>query len=205
MPLFNSNDNNNLIPNKNKNILKKNILSLIFDKSSLILLYLNKHLKNIYKATTLFRNLLVPNKYLLISFILLGIISFYFNKNLDYFNDLTIENISNINSINIKSVILLCIAIYLCYIKLNLLIRGISLIKSIPFFYREIKINLIKNIIQICIYYYIFNLFFFYISIVFIINLISNIYIINNDLGVLIDYLTNITSILTLCFNLKKF
>src|ERR1700724_1954684 len=44
------------------------------------------------------------------------------------------------------------------------------------------------------------NLFFVSISILFIINLINNIFTINSDLGMLINYSTNITSLLILCF-----
>jgi|ERR1700724_22853 len=182
----------------------KNLITVIcLDCSSLfnnLLLLLKKHLITFYKSITIFKFLLFKNRYMIFPLITLALVTFIFNNNLDYFNDFTIGNLNNINLFNIKSIIFLFITIYLAYIKLNFLIRTIALIKGFSFFYREIKTNLIKDIKFMCLYFYIFNLFFVSISILFIINLINNIFTINSDLGMLINYSTNITSLLILCF-----
>jgi len=162
---------------------------------------INKHLLIIYKSTSL-NILLFKNKYMILSLLLLALITFLFNKNLDYFTDLTIENL--FDPTNIKSITFFLVTFYLCYIKFNILIRTIAQIKGISFFYKEIKLKLNKEIKFICLYFHILNLFFISISILFVINLTNNIFIINYDLGMLINYLTNITSILILLFYFNK-
>lgn len=77
---------------------------------------INKHLLIFYKSTRL-NILLFKNKYLILSIIALAIITFLFNKNLNYFNGFTIDNLNNINLFNIKSIIFIFILFYLCYIN----------------------------------------------------------------------------------------
>jgi len=176
---------------------------------------IKKHLLIIYKSNRLNILLFKSSKYLILSVILLALITFLFNKNLDYFYNFTIApspfplyggegDIFFQMHFSLKILTFFFITIYLCYIKFNLLTRMFALIKGIPFFYSEKKKNYIEDIKIICIYFYILNLFFISISILFIINLTNNIFIINYDLGMLISYLTNITSILILLFYFNK-
>jgi hypothetical protein len=155
----------------------------------------NKQLINFYKSTTIFKFLLFKNKYIIVSLILLGFITFLFNKYLNYFKDLTII---------IKSITFFLISLYLIYIKFNILLRIIFLIKGIKFFSKEIKLNLIEEIKTICLYFYIFNLFLMSISILFITNLINNIFTINSELAQLIDYSTSIFSLIFLFFYFNR-
>jgi len=59
--------------------------SSLFNKELLI-----EQLTIFYQATTVFKILLFKNKYIVMSLIILSLITFLFNKNLDYFNYLTI-------------------------------------------------------------------------------------------------------------------
>lgn len=165
---------------------------------------INKHLLIIYKSTNVFKILLFKNKYFFYSVIILGLITFLFNKNLNYFNHFTIDHLVNINLFSIKSIIFFLVTFYLIYIKFNILIRIISLIKGISFFYKEIKLNLIKDIKIIFLYFYLFNFFFISISILFTLNLSYNIFIINSELSQLFDLTTTFFSLIILLFYLKN-
>jgi hypothetical protein len=165
---------------------------------------INKQLLTFYKSSTIFKFLLFKNKYILISFMVLGLITFLFNKNLNYFNDFTAYQLININLFTIKSIILLLVSFYLCYIKLNLLTRIFAIIKGIPFFYSEIKKNYVEDIRIICTFFYLFNFFLISISTLFIMNLSNNINLINSELGILIDYSTTILSLIILLFYFNR-
>jgi hypothetical protein len=138
------------------------------------------------------------------SLVLLCIITFLFNKNLNYFNDLTVGGLINANLFSIKYLIYLLIIPYLSYINFTILLRIVSLIKGIKFFYKEIKLNSIEDIKYICIYFYIFNLFLMSISTLFVLNIYNNIYIINSELQILTAISTSIISLLILLFYFKK-
>jgi len=156
---------------------------------------INKQLLTFYKSRTVFKILFLNNKYITLSLIILALITFLFNKNLNSFNDLTIS---------IKSITFFLITFYLIYIKFNILLRILSLIKGISFFYSEIKLNIIEDIKTICFYFYIFNLIFISISILFVVNLTNNIFNINSDLGILIDYSTSLISLIILLFYFNR-
>jgi hypothetical protein len=165
-----------------------------FFNSSLLNIF-KKQLMTFYKSATIFKFLLVKNKYFFISLIALGFLTFLFNKNLNYFNEL---------NINVIYIIIFFISIYLIYVKFNILIRIVSLIKGIKFFYKEIKLNSIEDIKYICIYFYIFNFFLMSISTLFILNLSKNISLIESNLGPLIDFSTGLISLLIILFYFKK-
>lgn len=159
---------------------------------------INKQLKIFYKSTTIFKYLsegLLKNKYFFPSIVVLALITFLFNKNLDSFNNL---------NVNVQSIVFSLISLYLIYIKFNLLTRIISLVKGVTFFYKEIKLNLIQDIKIITLYFYSINLFFISISLLFIWNLINNIFTINSDLGIYIDSSTNFISLIILLFYFNK-
>ena len=167
------------------------------------LLNINKQLINFYKSSTLFKFLLFKNKYMILSLIVLGLITFLFNKNLNYFNDFT-SNLTNSNLFSIKSITLFLISFYLIYIKFYIFFRIISLIKGIKFFYKEIKLNLIEDIKIICLYFFILNLFLISISILFVLNLTQNIFHIEKELGLLVDFSTSIISLIFLLFYFNR-
>lgn len=190
--------------------MKKIISNICFGGSSLVIKIItnsisliNIHLLIVYKSITIFKFALFKNKYFFLSAIFLGIITFLFNKNLNYFNDLTVENLMTINLFQIKSLTFFLVTFYLCYIKLNIFVRIIYLIKAISFFYRKIKLNF-KDIRTICLYFYMFNIFFIFISSLFIMNLINNINLINSELALFTDYTTNLISVIILLINLNR-
>jgi hypothetical protein len=156
---------------------------------------INKQLINFYKSRTVFKFLLFNNKYIVCTLIILALVTYLFNKYLNYFYDLNIL---------IKSITFFLISFYLIYIKFNILLRIFSLIKGISFFYSEIKINLIEDIKTICLYFYIFNIFFISISILFILNLNKNISLIDSQLGILIDSSTSLLSFIILLFYFNR-
>jgi hypothetical protein len=160
----------------------------------MIINQLKQQLLNFYKSRSIFNGYMVKNKYMILSFFILILITFIFNKNIKYFKDL------DIYEFNILTVILSLVIFYLIYIKFNIMVRIISLFKSIPYFYKNIKLNKIKDIKIIALYYYIFNIFFIILSILFINNLHHNINIVN--IPNCIEY-TNIISVILLILNLK--
>lgn len=151
-----------------------------------------------YKSQNLFNLIIFKNKYIIISLLFMALITFLFNKNLDYFKDL------NLNLLSIKSFLIYIIIFYLSYIKFNLIIKFLSVLKSIPFFYKEIN-KKTNNIETILLFYYIINIFFIIILFLFIKNLTYNFYLINFELGNYTYYYTNVISIILLFAFLELF
>jgi hypothetical protein len=161
----------------------------------MIINQLKQQLLNFYKSRSIFNSYIIKNKFMLITFFLLILITFIFNKNINYFKDL------DIYEINTLTIILSFVTFYLIYIKFNIMVRMISLVKSIPYFFKNIKLKKITDIKIICLYYYLFNIFFILLSILFITNLHHNLTIVN--IPNLIDY-TNILSVILLIFNFNN-
>jgi hypothetical protein len=151
-----------------------------------------QQLKLFYKSRTLLSGFLLKNIYLILILLIFTLISLIFHKNIVYFKDINIYD--NYSVLIIISVVL----IYFTYIKFNLMIRIIYLVKSIPFFYKQIKQKKITDIKVIALYYYFFNLLIIFISIIFVIKINYNLAYIN--ISYFLGY-TNIISILfVLCF-----
>jgi hypothetical protein len=144
-----------------------------------------------YNSRSIFNSFMIKNKYILIYLIFLMLITVIFNKNIIQFKDLNIYNINYISFI--FNVVLL----YITYVKFNIMVRCLSFINSIKYFYNQIKINKIKNIKSIIFYYYIFNIFLMRVSILFINNILNIIY--NLNLEYYIDF-TNLISIMLLLY-----
>ena len=144
-------------------------------------------IKNKYKYT----------KYIIIYLMFLILITVIFNKNINQFKDLKFYNIIYI------SFIFNGVLLYITYVKFNIMVRCLSFIKRINFFYNQIKLNKIKFIKSIIFYYYIFNICIFIfiflrrVSILFIINFHNNIY--NLNLEYYIEF-TNLISFLLLLY-----
>lgn len=125
------------------------------------------------------------------------LITVIFNKNINQFKDLKFYNIIYI------SFIFNGVLLYITYVKFNIMVRCLSFIKRINFFYNQIKLNKIKFIKSIIFYYYIFNICIFIfiflrrVSILFIINFHNNIY--NLNLEYYIEF-TNLISFLLLLY-----
>ena len=152
-------------------------------------------LKLFYKSRSLLSGFLITNKYLILILLLFTLISLIFHKYIVYFKDINIyENYSVL-------ILIYLVLIYFTYIKFNLMIRTIYLVKSISFFYNSIKQKKIKDIKGIAFYYYFFNLLIFIISIIFVNKIHYNFVYIN--ISYFIDY-TNIISILFVLFCLDN-
>jgi len=150
-----------------------------------------QQLKLFYKSRTLLSGFLIKNKYLILILLIFTLISLIFHKNIVYFKDINIYD--NYSVLILISVVL----IYFTYIKFNLVIRIIYLVKSIPFFYKMIKQKKIKDIKVIALYYYFFNLLIIIISILFVLNINYNLAYLN--LSYFLVY-TNIISMLFVLF-----
>nr|YP_009739383.1 hypothetical protein [Tricholoma terreum]QIC20227.1 hypothetical protein [Tricholoma terreum] len=155
---------------------------------------LNQQLIIFYKSRCIFNGFNLKNKYILLTIFILIIITIFFNKNIGYFKDI------NICDFNIFTIIVYFVLLYFTYIKFNIMIRIISLIKSIHFFYVTMKQENIKDIKLIALYYYFFNLLLIFISILFVNNIYYNLYYIN--INNYIEY-SNIISILLVLLYLK--
>jgi len=155
---------------------------------------LKKQLTFFYKSRLIFNTIIINNKYILILLLILMLITFIFNKNINSFKGL------NIYEVNSLTIILYFVLFYLIYIKLNIMMRIISLFRSIKYFYYNIRLKIVKDIKIIALYYYIFNIFFIIISVLFINNLNNNLYIIN--INNYVEY-TNILTLILLLFYLK--
>nr|YP_009739415.1 hypothetical protein [Tricholoma flavovirens]QIC20259.1 hypothetical protein [Tricholoma flavovirens] len=155
---------------------------------------LSKQLNHFYKSRSIFNGYIIKNKYLILSLLILTLITFIFNKNIYYFKGL------NFYEVNSFTIILYIVLFYSIYIKFSIMIRIISLFRSINYFYYNIRFNIIKNIKTIALYYYIFNIFFLTISILFVNNLNNNLYTLN--INNYVEY-TDILSVLLLLFYLK--
>lgn len=155
---------------------------------------LSKQLHHIYKSRSIFSGYIIKNKYLILSLIILTLITFIFNKKFESFQGLNFYKVSSL------TIILYVVLFYSIYLKFSIMIRIISLFRSIKYFYYNIRFKKIKNIKSIAIYYYIFNIFFLIISILFVKNLNNNLYLLN-----LINYIeyTDTLSVLLLLFYLK--
>jgi hypothetical protein len=151
----------------------------------------NQQLLNFYKSRTIFNSFMIKNKYILIYLIILMLITLIFNRNIDSFKDLNIYNSHYI------SIMFNFVLVYITYIKFNILVRCLSFLKSIIYFYNQIILSRIKNIKSIALYYYIFNLFFMIISILFINNIHNNLY--NLNFECYIDF-TNVLSMISCLF-----
>ena len=161
----------------------------------MIINQLKQQLLNFYKSRSILNSYIIKNKFMLITLVLLILITFIFNKNLNYFKDL------DIYEINTLTIILFFVTFYIIYIKFNIMVRMIYLVKSIPYFVKNIKLNKITDIKIICLYYYLFNILFIILSIFFITHLHHNLTIVN--IPNIIDY-TNIISVILLIFNLNN-
>src|ERR1700679_1829216 len=106
----------------------------------MIINQLKQQLLNFYKSRSIFNSYIIKNKFMLITFFLLILITFIFNKNINYFKDL------DIYEINTLTIILSFVTFYLIYIKFNIMVRMISLVKSIPYFFKNIKLKKITDI-----------------------------------------------------------
>lgn len=152
---------------------------------------LKQQLTLLYFSRSIFNSYMIKSKHILLYLIILMLATFIFNKNIVIFKDLNIYNIYHISAIfNI-------VLIYITYIKFNILVRGVSFIKSIKYFYNQIKLNRIKNLKMIILYYYLLNTFLMVISLLFINNIHNNIYSLH--LESYIEF-TNLISIILLLF-----
>src|ERR1700679_3418921 len=86
-----------------------------------------------YNSRSIFNSFMIKNKYILIYLIFLMLITVIFNKNIIQFKDLNIYNINYISFI--FNVVLL----YITYVKFNIMVRCLSFINSIKYFYNQIK------------------------------------------------------------------
>jgi hypothetical protein len=114
---------------------------------------LKQQLTLFYKSRSIFNSYMIKSKHILLYLIILRLITFIFNKNIVQFKD---WNIYNINYI---SFIFNGVLLYITYVKFNIMVRVISFIKSIKYFYNQIKLNRIKNLKMIILLFikYIFN------------------------------------------------
>lgn len=155
------------------------------------MILLKQQLIYFYKSRLIFNTYIIKNNYILILLLILILITFLFNKNIIYFKDLNIYNINYI------SFIFNCVLLYITYVKFNIMVRCLTFLKSIKYFYNLIKLNRIKNINSIILYYYLFNTFLMLISLLFINNIHNNIYSLH--LESYIEF-TNLISIMLLLF-----
>lgn len=114
---------------------------------------LKQQLTLFYRSRSIFNSYMIKSKHILLYLIILMLATFIFNKNIAIFKDLNIYNVYHI------SAIFNLVLIYITYVKFNILVRGVSFIKSIKYFYNQIKLNRIKNIKTIILLFikYIFN------------------------------------------------
>jgi hypothetical protein len=152
---------------------------------------LKQQLTLFYRSRSIFNSYMIKSKHILLYLIILMLITFIFNKNIVQFKDLNIYNINYI------SFIFNGVLLYITYVKFNILVRVISFIKSIKYFYNQIKLNRIKNIKSIAIYYYLLNTFLMVISLLFVNNIHNNISSLH--LESYIEF-TNLISIILLLF-----
>jgi hypothetical protein len=152
---------------------------------------LKQQLTLFYYSRSIFNSYMIKSKYIFLYLINLMLITFIFNKNIIQFKDLNFYNVYHISAI--FNVVL----IYITYVKFNILVRGVSFIKSIKYFYNQIKLNRIKNLKMIILYYYLLNTFLMIISLLFINNIHNNISSLH--LESYIEF-TNLISIILLLF-----
>jgi len=155
------------------------------------MIQLKQQLINFYNSRNIFNSFMIKIKYILIYLLVLMLFTVIFNKNILQFKDLNIYNINYI------SFIFIGVLIYITYVKFNIMVRCLSFLKSINYFYNQIKLNRIKNIKSIILYYYIINIFLMIVSILFINNIHNNIY--NLNLEYYIEF-TNLISITLLLY-----
>nr|YP_009504994.1 hypothetical protein [Lyophyllum shimeji]AWW14113.1 hypothetical protein [Lyophyllum shimeji] len=162
-------------------------------------------LKLYYQALSLVNIFTFKNKYFIALYILLAFISFIFNNNIEgatnFFKDLDLNNYS---FSNFKLYIILLIMLYLSTCKFNLIIKILSILRSIPFFYKEQQVYR-KDLKFIMWIYYNLNFFFILILLIIINNITNNLYSINEDIGIFTNYYTNISSILLTLIFFKYF
>ena len=185
-------ENKHIIQNKrnlpNRKYLPKSLIRLL---NAIIWRPVKQQLKLFYKSRTLLSGFLIKNKFLILILLIFTLISLIFHKNIVYFKDINIYD--NYSVLIIISVVL----IYFTYIKFNLMIRIIYLVKSIPFFYKMIKQKKITDIKVIALYYYFFNILIIIFSIIFVIKINYNLSYLN--ISYFLVY-TNIISILFVLF-----
>jgi uncharacterized membrane protein YhaH (DUF805 family) len=101
---------------------------------------LKQHLLKFLKSRTIFNGYIFKNRFLLLSLFFLIVITFIFNNSIQYFKDI------NIHDYNLLNMLLIFVMIYLTFIKFNILVRVVSIFKSIIFFYKSNKLNKIKDL-----------------------------------------------------------
>jgi hypothetical protein len=158
-----------------------------------MMITLKRQLQYFYTSRTIFGGLIIKNKYLLLSLLVLIFINFVFNHNTIYFQDINLYQLTFLTSI------FYCVLLYLVYLKCNLVVRVIALLKSIPFFYSNFGKG--NNIGIISIYYYIFNIILIIISLLLIDNTNNNLILLN-----LANYIDQTTafSIMLLLLNVEN-